>query len=173
MPRLFLLALRLFALVTLGLTIDSALPAIAQDYQAQSGQTQTDQTPADQTQADQPQASPTEASQPTQSQPIQAALGPSQFDGTYVIDVTTQDGDCDNSHWTVVVSHAQVASVSPNTANIRASGLIEDDGTVSLTFRGRASDIVHVGGTVKGRGGKGAWSAPTLLCGGIWRAQKK
>ena len=102
-----------------------------------------------------------------------AALGPSPFDGSYSVDVVTQDGDCKDSHWTVVVANAQIASVAPNNDHITATGLIEDDGTVSMTFRGGDNHFVHVGGTVKGRAGKGAWSAPTLLCGGVWRAQKE
>lgn len=99
------------------------------------------------------------------------SFGPSKFDGTYSVEVTTQDGSCGNSRWTVEVEHAQIASVSPNTANIRALGLIESDGVVSMTFRAGAN-YAHVGGDVKGRTGKGTWSAPTLLCGGVWHAQK-
>lgn len=155
MKRLFLLAFCL-TVSNLGLSLLGPTAATAQVGQAQDGQSQ-------------------DSAQDSQAQPATepAALTTSKFDGTYSIDVTTQDGTCDSSHWTVVISHALVTSVSPNPYNITASGLIEDDGTVSMTFRGRANDDVHVGGTVKARGGKGAWSAPSLLCGGIWRAQKK
>ncbi|HEY5225948.1 MAG TPA: hypothetical protein VIJ06_04075 [Methylovirgula sp.] len=96
----------------------------------------------------------------------------SKFDGMYSIQVTTQDGSCGNSQWTVNVAGAQIASVSPNTAGIRALGIVESDGVVSMTFRGGANHYAHVGGQIKGRTGKGTWSAPTLLCGGVWRAQK-
>ncbi len=99
-------------------------------------------------------------------------VGPTQFDGTYGVDVTTEDGTCGPSHWTVEVQHGQVASVSPNNNNIYATGLIEDDGTVSMSFHGGNGDVAHVGGTVKSGSGKGAWSSPTLLCGGTWRAAK-
>jgi hypothetical protein len=100
-------------------------------------------------------------------------LGPSKFDGTYSIEAQTQDGTCSNTRWTVSVADGQVASVSPNDANITAAGLVEDDGVVSMTFRGGANQVTHVGGQIKGRWGKGTWSSPTLLCGGVWRAQKK
>lgn len=100
-------------------------------------------------------------------------IGPTQFDGVYSVEVVVEDGKCANSHWTVAVSHGQIASVSPNNNNISASGLIEDDGVVSMTFRGGDDQIAHVGGTVKGNSGKGAWSSPTLLCGGVWRADKE
>lgn len=98
-------------------------------------------------------------------------FGPSKFDGTYSVEVTTQDGSCGNTHWTLRVRDGQITSVSPNTANISALGLIESDGVVSMTFRAGAN-YAHVGGEVKGRSGKGTWSAPTLLCGGVWHAQK-
>lgn len=155
MKRLFLLAFCLVA-SDLGVCLLGPAAATAQEDRAQEGQQQEGQ--------------PQDQAQPSAEA---AALTTKKFDGTYSIDVTTQDGTCDNSHWTVVVSHALVTSVSPNPYNITASGGIEDDGTVSLGFHGRGNDYVHVGGSVKGNGGKGAWSAPSLLCGGIWRAQKR
>ena len=109
---------------------------------------------------------------PAAPQPV-TLVGPTQYDGTYSVEVVTQDGSCANTHWTVGVTHGQIASISPNTANISASGLIEDDGTVSMTFRGGDGQVAHVGGNVKGDKGNGAWSSPTLLCGGVWRADKQ
>lgn len=107
------------------------------------------------------------------AQQQQARLfGPSKFDGMYSVEVTTEDGSCGSTRLTVKVSDGQVASVSPNTVNISALGLIESDGVVSMTFRGGTNQYAHVGGEVKGRSGKGTWSSPTLLCGGVWRAQK-
>lgn len=117
---------------------------------------------------------PKATAQDQRAQPQQAALfGPTKFDGTYSVDVTTQDGTCAKSHWTVAIADGQIASVSPNDAHITASGLVEDDGVVSMTFRGGDNQIAHVGGAIKGRSGKGSWSSPTLLCGGVWRAEKK
>ncbi|MGB8276433.1 MAG: hypothetical protein WCF20_00630 [Methylovirgula sp.] len=108
------------------------------------------------------------------AQEQQAALfGPTKYDGIYSVEAITQDGSCANTHWTVAVANGLIASVSPNDANITASGLIEDDGVVSMTFRGGENQIAHVGGAIKGRNGKGSWSSPTLLCGGIWHAEKK
>ncbi len=121
----------------------------------------------------QPQGQP-EAQPQGQAAPQQATLvGPTQFDGSYSVEIVTQDGSCANTHWTVAVAHGQIASITPNNSNITASGLIEDDGTVSMTFRGGKGDVAHVGGTVKGDKGNGAWSSPTLLCGGVWRADKQ
>lgn len=100
-------------------------------------------------------------------------VGPTKFDGTYGIEVATLDGTCGGSHWTVEVVHGQITSIAPNTYNAYATGLIEDDGTVSMSLHGGNGDVVHVGGTVKTASGTGAWSSPTLLCGGTWRADKQ
>lgn len=110
--------------------------------------------------------------QPQQPQQ-QASVGPTQFDGTYAVEVATLDGSCGPSHGTVEIRHGQVASVSPNTHGIYATGLIEDDGTVSMSFHWGNGDVAHVGGTVKAASGTGAWSSPTTLCGGTWRADKQ
>lgn len=102
-----------------------------------------------------------------------ALLPPSKFDGLYSVEVVTKDGTCATSHWSVAVARGQIASVSPNTTNITASGLVESDGVVSMTFRNGQNQIAHVGGAIKGRRGTGSWSSPTALCGGIWRAEKE
>jgi hypothetical protein len=110
---------------------------------------------------------------PQESQQARA-VGPTQFDGTYALEVATLDGTCGGSHWTVEIVHGQITSISPNTYNAYATGLIEDDGTVSMSMHGGNGDVVHVGGSVKKSGSStGAWSSPTLLCGGTWRADKQ
>ncbi len=108
------------------------------------------------------------------AQEQQAALfPPTKFDGVYSVEVVTEDGNCAKSHWSVAVRDGQITSVSPNTNNITAVGLIEATGVVSMTFRGGQNQLANVGGTVRGQQGKGTWSSPTLLCGGIWRAEKE
>ena len=97
----------------------------------------------------------------------------SRFDGLYLVEVVPESGSCTKSRWTAAVAGGQIASVTPNPTNITALGLIESNGVVSLTFRDAQNQIAHVGGMIKGRRGKGSWSSPTLLCGGIWRAQKQ
>lgn len=120
-----------------------------------------------------PEPDPQQQLQQQQQQQQARLVGPTQFDGTYGVEVATLDGTCGASRWTVEVQHGQVISVSPNTNGIYATGLIEDDGTVSMSFHGGNGDVAHVGGTVKGASGTGAWSSPTLLCGGTWRADKE
>jgi hypothetical protein len=119
-----------------------------------------------------PQEQPDQQQQQEQQQ--QARLvGPTQFDGTYAVEIATLDGTCGPSRGTVEVQHGQVISVSPNTHGIYATGLIEDDGTVSMSFHWGNGDVAHVGGTMKGASGTGAWSSPTTLCGGTWRADRE
>jgi hypothetical protein len=101
-----------------------------------------------------------------------ALFPPTPYDGVYSVTVTPTEGSCTPSHWAVTVRDGEVASISPNTENISALGLIETDGSVSLTFTSGQGDYAHVGGTITGQLGKGFWSAPTLRCGGVWNAEK-
>jgi len=118
-----------------------------------------------------PQDQPDEQQQ--QQPQLQANVGPTQFDGTYAVEIATLDGTCGPSRGTVEVQHGQVVSISPNTHGIYATGLIEDDGTVSMSFHWGNGDVAHVGGMMKVGSGTGAWSSPTTLCGGTWRADKE
>ncbi|MHB8885434.1 MAG: hypothetical protein ACYC5H_10185 [Methylovirgula sp.] len=108
-------------------------------------------------------------------QPQAALVAQSRFDGTYSVDAIPAGGagTCRASHWTVTVADGQIASISPNPTNITALGLIEADGVISLTFRDSQNQIAHIGGSVRGRRGKGTWSSPTLLCGGVWHAERE
>jgi hypothetical protein len=91
-------------------------------------------------------------------------------DGVYAVDVVTQQGVCDRSYrWTIAVSGGRVRSVGD--AQMQASGQIARNGAVSLAFR-RDNQVAHVSGRVQGNTGSGAWSSPTMQCGGYWRATR-
>jgi len=95
----------------------------------------------------------------------------SNYDGIYSVEITTQEGPCDRIfRGSVTVTNGRITGTSEPGAS--ASGLIEDDGTVSLTFRGN-SEIAHVGGKVWARHASGGWSSPTAECGGRWRAERQ
>lgn len=96
---------------------------------------------------------------------------PTTYDGIYSINVITEDGPCDKAYQgSVTITDGQVTAISQPMAT--ASGLVEDDGTISLTFR-QNEQVAHVGGKIRGRHGSGAWSSPTAQCGGIWRAERQ
>lgn len=109
-------------------------------------------------------SSPTEA---VQSKPIDMT----HYDGVYSVEITTQDGACMQAfQGSVTVTNGHITAISDPQAT--ASGLIEDDGTVSLSFR-ENGQIANVGGFIKGRYGHGPWSSPTAECGGVWRAERQ
>jgi hypothetical protein len=92
------------------------------------------------------------------------------YDGVYSVEITTEDGPCSKLYkGSITVANGRITAISDPAAT--ASGLIEDDGTVSLSFR-ENGQIAHVGGKVWARHGSGAWSSPTAECGGVWRAER-
>jgi hypothetical protein len=94
----------------------------------------------------------------------------STYDGTYRVDATTDEGDCARStSGTVTVSDGLIVATSDSA--VQAFGRVGADGVVSFAFH-RGPDVAHVSGRLKGAAGQGAWSIPTLLCGGRWRAQR-
>jgi hypothetical protein len=94
-----------------------------------------------------------------------------RYDGVYSVKITTEDGPCDKVYQgSMTVANGHVTEISDPQAS--ASGLIEDDGTVSLSFR-ENGQIAHVGGRISGRHGSGAWSSPTAECGGVWRSDRQ
>jgi hypothetical protein len=98
------------------------------------------------------------------------AIAVTTYDGTYRIDVTTEEGDCQKTaSGTVTVSDGLIVETSDSA--VQAFGRVGADGVVSFGFH-RGQDVAHVSGRLKGAGGQGAWSVATQLCGGRWRAQK-
>jgi hypothetical protein len=98
---------------------------------------------------------------------------PPGFDGVYSVQITTTDGhgNCPGSYsGTLTIRNFRVVALSDPAA--LATGGIEDDGTVSLAFR-KNDQIANAGGQIKGSAGKGFWSSPTALCGGLWRAERQ
>jgi type 1 fimbria pilin len=93
------------------------------------------------------------------------------YDGVYSVEITTSAGPCDKTYrGSITVTDGRISASSEGGAS--ASGLIEDDGTVSLSFR-ENGQIAHVGGKMSMRYGRGPWSSPTAECGGWWRAARQ
>jgi type 1 fimbria pilin len=93
------------------------------------------------------------------------------FDGVYLVKITTSAGPCEKTYQgSITVTDGRISATSEPAAS--ASGLIEDDGTVSLSFR-ENGQIAHVGGKMSARRGRGPWSSPTAECGGWWYAERQ
>lgn len=96
-----------------------------------------------------------------------------RYDGVYSVKIMTQAGagPCEKVYQgSVTVANGRITEISDPQAS--ATGLIEDDGTVSLSFR-ENGQIAHVGGHISGRYGSGAWSSPTAECGGVWHSERQ
>jgi hypothetical protein len=96
-----------------------------------------------------------------------------RYDGVYSVKITTEAGagPCEKVYQgSVTIANGRITEISDPQAS--ATGLIEDDGTVSLSFR-ENGQIAHVGGRISGRYGSGAWSSPTAECGGVWRSERQ
>ena len=100
-----------------------------------------------------------------------SAAAAENHDGVYAVDIVTRQGACDRAyHWTIAVSGGRISSGAD--ALMQASGQIDGRGNVSLAFR-RDNNVAHVTGRVKGNAGSGAWSSPTMQCGGSWSAARQ
>jgi hypothetical protein len=98
------------------------------------------------------------------------AVAGSQFDGTYVVDITTLVGSCDKTyHGTVTIQGGHVVATSD--AKSSAWGLVDSEGTISMQFH-RDEELAHVAGHAKGAKAEGTWSTPISQCGGRWRAER-
>jgi hypothetical protein len=99
-----------------------------------------------------------------------AAFAVTTYDGTYRIDVTTDVGDCQRTvSGSVTLSDGLIVATSDSA--VQSWGRVGGDGVVSFAFH-RGADVAHVSGRLKGASGQGAWSVPTLQCGGRWHAQR-
>jgi hypothetical protein len=101
---------------------------------------------------------------------ITPVLAITTYDGTYRVDVTTDEGDCQKTaSGTVTVADGIIVETSDS--SVRTFGRIGEEGIVSFAFH-RGTDVAHISGRLKGGRFQGAWSAPEDLCGGRWTAQK-
>ena len=107
------------------------------------------------------------------AQQQQAALvAPNKFDGVYSVDVVTRKGACDKYRWTVAVANGHVSSRYAGADLLDVVGKIGRSGVVYLTFRGQ-DEVAHAEGHMTGRSGAGSWSSSSLLCSGVWRAERQ
>jgi hypothetical protein len=92
-------------------------------------------------------------------------------DGIYVVDITTQQGDCDKSYrWKISVSGGRISSAGDTP--MEASGQINGGGTVDLAFQ-RMGQVAMVTGRLVRGSGSGTWSSSTMGCTGSWRALRQ
>jgi hypothetical protein len=90
-------------------------------------------------------------------------------DGLYAVHITTRHGSCGQHNWRIAVSGGWVRSAGHTPA--RASGHVDGNGSVSLTFH-RLWYFAKATGKLRAGTGSGTWTLPSMGCSGSWRATR-
>jgi hypothetical protein len=93
------------------------------------------------------------------------------FDGSWVLEVTTTVGPCPGSV-ADVVSIRDNRIVAIDERGVSPWGYVENDGTLVARFTKEDGRILRIHGQLRGSAGSGAWSSSTDMCGGAWRATR-
>jgi hypothetical protein len=95
-----------------------------------------------------------------------------RFDGTWSVEVVTEQGACDRAYrYSVIVENGRARYGGPEAFDI--SGSVQANGTVSATIA-RGQDRANVRGRLSGRTGTGTWSTSGgRVCSGNWNAEKR
>jgi hypothetical protein len=97
-----------------------------------------------------------------------AAASP-KHDGTWNVQLVTDQGWCGTHQWQIGVRGGRVTQIGAPGAV--ANGRIDPNGRVSLLIA-KGSDVVQTSGVVNEKGGGGAWALPNRSCTGRWVASK-
>ncbi len=98
-----------------------------------------------------------------------SAFASPKHDGTWKVQIVTEQGWCGAHSWQIGVSGGRVTAVGAPGAT--ANGRIDPNGRVSLQIA-KGEDVLQTSGTVNEKGGGGAWTLPNRSCTGRWIAVK-
>ena len=95
-----------------------------------------------------------------------------RFDGTWSVEVVTQQGACDRAYrYPVVVQRGLLQYGGPETFDVR--GQVRPNGSVSAEIS-RGQDKASIRGRLSSNSGTGTWStAGGRVCSGQWNAEKR
>ena len=95
-----------------------------------------------------------------------------RFDGTWSVEVVTQQGNCDRAYrYSVIIQNGQARYGGPEQFNV--SGRVQASGAVSANIS-RGQDRANVTGRLSGNRGAGTWSTSGgRTCSGQWNAEKR
>ena len=104
--------------------------------------------------------------------PIQAQAQTNRFDGTWSVEVITEQGACDRAYrYSVIVENGRARYGGPENFNV--NGQVQQNGTVAATIS-RGQDSAQVRGRLSGNRGNGTWSTSGgRTCSGNWNAYKR
>jgi hypothetical protein len=95
-----------------------------------------------------------------------------RFDGTWSVEVITEQGACDRAYrYSVIVENGRARYGGPENFNV--NGQVQQNGTVAATIS-RGQDSAQVRGRLSGNRGTGTWSTSGgRTCSGNWNADKR
>ncbi|WP_457092964.1 hypothetical protein [Microvirga sp. P5_D2] len=95
-----------------------------------------------------------------------------QFDGTWSVEVVTEQGSCDRAYrYSVIVQNGQARYGGPE--NFDINGQVRSNGSVAASIS-RGQDRANVSGRLSGATGRGSWTTSGgRTCSGYWNAEKR
>jgi len=96
----------------------------------------------------------------------------SRFDGTWSVEVVTEQGNCDRAYrYSVIIQNGRARYGGPEQFDI--SGQVQSNGSVSASIS-RGQDRANVRGRLSGNRGTGTWSTSGgRACSSNWNAEKR
>jgi hypothetical protein len=95
-----------------------------------------------------------------------------KFDGTWSVEVVTEQGGCDRAYrYSVIVQNGRARYGGPEQFDV--NGQVRSNGSVSASIS-RGQDRANVSGRLVGRTGRGTWTTSGgRSCSGYWNADKR
>lgn len=95
-----------------------------------------------------------------------------RFDGTWSVEVVTEQGGCDRAYrYSVIVQNGRARY--GGTENFDVNGQVRPNGSVSASIS-RGQDRANVSGRLSGGTGRGTWTTSGgRTCSGYWNAEKR
>jgi hypothetical protein len=102
----------------------------------------------------------------------QAQAQTKKFDGTWSVEVITEQGACDRAYrYSVIVENGRARYGGPENFNV--NGQVQQNGAVAASIS-RGQDSANVRGRLSGNMGTGTWSTSGgRTCSGNWNAEKR
>jgi hypothetical protein len=103
---------------------------------------------------------------------LPAAAQTNRFDGTWSVEVVTEEGSCDRAYrYSVIVENGQARYGGRESFDV--TGRVQPNGRVSATIA-RGQDRAEVTGRLEGEFGRGTWQTRgSRRCAGNWNAERR
>ena len=102
----------------------------------------------------------------------QAQAQTKKFDGTWSVEVITEQGACDRAYrYSVIIQNGRARYGGPENFNV--NGQVQQNGAAAASIS-RGQDSANVRGRLSGSTGTGTWSTSGgRTCSGNWNAEKR